>query len=154
MGAAVDTHPKGKGPRPDINITPLVDIVLVLLIIFMVITPQLEAGEPVEPPQVTNVDPSSKTKLDVLTLTYTRSGKYFVEKDALPDATAFEERLKQEHAKNAARRVMLKGDFRTEYGRMRDVFEVVQRVGFKGVSLIVSQKPGDPSDPAHVAGGE
>ena len=63
MGAAVEANPKGKkGARPDINITPLVDIVLVLLIIFMVVTPQLEAGEPGEPPHITNVDPSSKTK--------------------------------------------------------------------------------------------
>lgn len=154
MGAAVEAPGKKKGARPDINITPLVDIVLVLLIIFMVVTPQLEAGEPVEPPHITNVDPSSKTKLDVLTVTYTNSGKYFVEKDQLPDASAFEERLKQEFVKNGSRRIMLKGDYRTEYGRMRDVFGVVQKSGFKGVSLVVSQKPGsDPSDPAYVAGG-
>jgi len=156
MGAAVEANPKGKkGARPDINITPLVDIVLVLLIIFMVVTPQLEAGEPVEPPHITNVDPSSKTKIDVLTVTYTNSGKYFVEKDQLADSVAFEERLKQEYAKNGSRRIMLKGDYRTEYGRMRDVFQTVQKAGFKGVSLIVAQKAGsDPSDPAYVAGAE
>jgi biopolymer transport protein TolR len=153
MGVAVEAPGKKKGARPDINITPLVDIVLVLLIIFMVITPQLEAGESVEPPHVTNVDPSSKSKLDVLTLTYTSSGKYFVEKDQLAGADAFAQRLEAEYAKNAARRVMLKGDYRTEYGRMRDVFNVVQKAGFKGVSLVVAQKAGsDPSDPAYVAG--
>lgn len=161
MGAAVEADSgkgkKKKGATPDINITPLVDIVLVLLIIFMVVTPQLEAGENVEPPHITNVDPSSKSKIDVLTITYTNSGKYFIEKDQLADAASFEARLKQEFAKGPTRRVMLKGDYRTPYGQMREVFQTIAKAGFKGVSLIVAQKPGsDPSDPAFVAnaGGE
>jgi len=160
MGAAVETNSgtkKRRGPSPDINITPLVDIVLVLLIIFMVVTPQLEAGENVEPPHITNVDPSSKSKIDVLTITYTQTGKYFVEKDQLPDAAAFEARVKAEFARGGNRRVMLKGDYRTPYGRMREVFQTIAKAGFKGVSLIVAQKPGvGPSDPAYVAnaGGE
>ncbi len=159
MGAAVEaTSGKGKkkGATPDINITPLVDIVLVLLIIFMVVTPQLEAGESVEPPHIQNVDPSSKSKIDVLTITYTNTGKYFIEKDHIPDAATFEARLKQEFAKGPTRRVMLKGDYRTPYGQMREVFQTIAKAGFKGVSLIVAQKPGDVSDPAYVAnaGGE
>jgi biopolymer transport protein ExbD/biopolymer transport protein TolR len=161
MGASVDTDSgkgkrRGRGAKPDINITPLVDIVLVLLIIFMVVTPQLEAGEPVEPPHITNVDPSSKTKIDVLTVTYTQSGKFFLEKEQIPDAAAFEARMKAEFARGGARRVMLKGDYRTPYGQMREVFQTIAKAGFKGVSLIVAQKPGDSSDPAYVAnaGGE
>jgi biopolymer transport protein TolR len=136
-----------KGPSPDINITPLVDIVLVLLIIFMVITPQLEAGESVDPPHIDNVDPSSKSKIDAMMLTFTKSGKYFVEKEQLPSAEAFEARLKQEFAKAPTRRVMLKGDHATPYGKMREVFGVVQRAGFRGVALVVAQNPG-------AAGGE
>ena len=144
MGVAIDTggKKKRKGPSPDINITPLVDIVLVLLIIFMVVTPQLEAGESVDPPQIQNVDPSNKTKIDVLMLTYTKSGKFFVEKEQLPDQNAFEARLKQEFAKAPNRRVMLKGDHATPYGKMREVFGNVQRAGFRGVALVVAQKPG------------
>lgn len=153
MGVSVETgKKKRKGPTPDINITPLVDIVLVLLIIFMVVTPQLEAGESVDPPHLQNVDPSSKTKIDVLMLTYTKSGRYFVEKEQLPDAAAFEARLKQEFARSPNRRVMLKGDHATPYGKMREVFGVVQRAGFRGVALVVAQKSGDPN--AAVTGGE
>lgn len=158
MGAAVEANTKGKkrkGATPDINITPLVDIVLVLLIIFMVVTPQLEAGESVDPPHINNVDPSSKTKIDVMMLTFTKSGKYFVEKEQLPDAAAFEARLKQEYLKSPNRRVMLKGDYKTEYGKMREVFGVVQRAGFRGVALVVAQKAGDVTgDPSYVPGGE
>ncbi|MGZ3420493.1 MAG: ExbD/TolR family protein [Polyangiales bacterium] len=146
MGAAVEASPKGgkkSGAKPDINITPLVDVVLVLLIIFMVVTPQLEAGESVELPSILNVDPKSKNKMDTLTVTYTLSGKYFIEKDGFADVAVFEKRLKEEHDKNPNRRVMLKGDERQTYGKMRDVFALISRCGFQGVSLMVAQKGGE-----------
>ena len=54
-------------PRPEMNVTPLVDVVLVLLIIFMVITPQMEAGASVTIPGISNVDAESKTKLEPIT---------------------------------------------------------------------------------------
>jgi biopolymer transport protein ExbD/biopolymer transport protein TolR len=120
----------------------MVDVVLVLLIIFMVVTPQLEAGEPVEMPSIKNVDPKSKAKMDTLTVTYTLTGKYFIEKDGFTDAAAFEARLRKEHDANPNRRVMLKGDERQTYAKMRDVFAIVSRVGFQGVSLLVNQKKG------------
>jgi biopolymer transport protein ExbD/biopolymer transport protein TolR len=143
MGVSVG-EPKGKkGARPDINITPLVDVVLVLLIIFMVVTPQLEAGESVELPSILNVDPKSKNKMDTLTVTYTLSGKYFVEKDPFADVSALEARLKQEHERNPARRVILKGDERQTFAKMRDLFALISRCGFQGVSLMVSQKGGE-----------
>ena len=139
MGAAVEANPKGKkrGQKPEINITPLVDVVLVLLIIFMVVTPQLEAGENVELPNIQNPDAKQKSKMDVLTLTYTLSGKYFIEKDQYPNVDAFKARLQQEHAARPERRVMLKGDARQEYSKMRDVFALCQSIGFTGVSLVV-----------------
>jgi biopolymer transport protein ExbD/biopolymer transport protein TolR len=134
---------KKRGAKPDINITPLVDVVLVLLIIFMVVTPQLEAGESVELPSILNVDPKSKNRMDTLTVTYTLSGRYFIEKDAFTDVAAFEKRLREEHDKSPNRRVMLKGDERQTYGKMRDVFALISRCGFTGVSLVVAQKGGE-----------
>ena len=64
--------------RPEINVTPLVDVVLVLLIIFMVIAPQLESGDRVELPAIAN--PDKTAKLDALTLTVTASERYLLEK--------------------------------------------------------------------------
>jgi biopolymer transport protein TolR len=145
MGASVDIDPKRKkkGVAPDINITPLVDVVLVLLIIFMVVTPQLEAGESVELPTIHNVDSKSKSKIDPLTLTFTLTGKYFIEKDQVPDAAAFRARLVAEHDVNPSRRIILKGDSRQDFGKMREVFALVRSTGFSGVSLMVGERSKD-----------
>ncbi len=48
MGMAVETGKPGKGPKPSINVTPLVDVVLVLLIIFMLIIPNMQDDKPIE----------------------------------------------------------------------------------------------------------
>jgi biopolymer transport protein ExbD/biopolymer transport protein TolR len=156
MGATVEASSKGgkkKGPAPDINITPLVDIVLVLLIIFMVVTPQLEAGENVEMPSIHNVDAKSKSKLDPITITYTLSGRYFIEKDPIADADALKQRLEREHAVNPNRRLILKGDSRQQFVKMREVFALLAKSGFQGVSLMVGERPKDgPHGAAWVEG--
>jgi biopolymer transport protein TolR len=142
MAAQIERAASGKrrkGVAPDINITPLVDVVLVLLIIFMVVTPQLEAGEAVELPVIGNPDPKVKSKLDPITLTYTLSGKYFLEKDQL-DEPSLRERLVNEHQTHPDRRLVLKGDRSIPYGRMRELFATCKDVGFPGVSLVVGEK--------------
>ena len=130
-----------KGARPDINITPLVDVVLVLLIIFMVVTPQLEAGEAVEVPTASHPDAEQKSKLDPISLTMTASGKLFIEQEVI-DVAALRARLDQEHEKAPDRRIMLKGDRAVPFGTMRALFATCKDAGFKGVSLVVGEKKG------------
>ncbi|MCK6589929.1 MAG: biopolymer transporter ExbD [Polyangiaceae bacterium] len=139
MGATA-TSGSAKQPEPDINITPLVDVVLVLLIIFMVIAPELEHGERVELPAVVQADEKSKSKLDPITLTMTARGSLFYEKEPMADLGALEAKLIEIHAAEPDRRVVLKGDASVPYAKMRDAFAVCQRVGFSGVALSVSQK--------------
>ena len=57
--------------KPDINVTPLVDVVLVLLIIFMVIIPQMQAGANVDPPGARNPDKTNDVKNPPITLSVT-----------------------------------------------------------------------------------
>lgn len=123
--------------HPEINVTPLVDVVLVLLIIFMVIAPQLEAGEPVELPAALHVD--EKSDLDVVTLTLTPSGRSLIERDAVAE-DELEARLKAEHEKTPEAQLVLKADHGVTYGRARKVFELAREVGFPGVSLTVDEK--------------
>ncbi len=139
MGARVKSGSSKKQPEPDINITPLVDVVLVLLIIFMVIAPELEHGERVELPTVIQPDETGKG-LDPITVTMTTRGSLFIEKEVLPDLAALEARLKAMHETEPERRVVLKGDASVQYARMRDTFAACQRAGYKGVALSVSQK--------------
>ena len=69
-----------RGVKSDINVTPLVDVVLVLLIIFMVIAPALEHGERVELPSIMEPDQVQKGKLDPVTVTVGRGGSVYLEK--------------------------------------------------------------------------
>jgi biopolymer transport protein TolR len=113
----------------------------VLLIIFMVVTPQLEAGEHVELPVVTNPDPRAKSKLDPVTVTYTLSGRFLLEKEALSEETLLA-RLRAIHDATPDRRLLLKGDRGLKFGAMRALFQSCKAMGFVGVSLVVGEKTG------------
>lgn len=132
-------HRPGGGPTPEINVTPLVDVVLVLLIIFMVIAPQLEGGQRVEVPGIFNPDPKIKGSLEPVTVSINAAGEFFVDKTPVSLAD-LERTLREKHAADPKQRVMLKGDKALTYGPMRDLFRRCQEVGFPGVSLVVSDR--------------
>jgi biopolymer transport protein TolR len=140
MGARAGTGSAKKLPEPEINITPLVDVVLVLLIIFMVVAPELEHGERVELPSVFRPDATAKGKLDPITVTVTAKGSLFLEKQPLASLDALEAELEALRAKEPERRVVVKGDATVKYATMRDAFAMCQKIGFAGVSLSVSQR--------------
>ncbi|WP_437520979.1 biopolymer transporter ExbD [Sorangium sp. So ce726] len=147
MGVRVESSRSGRQPppEPEINVTPLVDVVLVLLIIFMVIAPQMEHGERVELPAVFQPDPKSKSKLDPIYVTITGAGTVFLEKEAVADLGSLGERLRAIRAAEPERRVVIKGDSSVKYGRVREAFALCQEVGFAGISLQVSQRGGGAS---------
>ncbi len=130
---------------PDINVTPLVDVVLVLLIIFMVIVPALQHGEHVDLPSILLPDKTPKGKLEPITVTVGKTGNLYLEK-APTTLSALPSQLAEAHAQKPDRRVVLKGDGALDYAKVRDVFAVVQNAGFNGVSLQVNRKPGGEAD--------
>jgi biopolymer transport protein ExbD/biopolymer transport protein TolR len=140
---------RGTGPTPEINVTPLVDVVLVLLIIFMVIAPQLEGGLRVEVPGVFHPDPKLKGSLEPLTVTVNGEGAVFIDKSPVT-AAELETTLRDRRAADPRQRVLLKGDQTLRYEVMRDLFALCQRLGFPGVSLVVSDRArrGDDGDDA------
>src|SRR5829696_753620 len=141
MGASAPTTGSRRPQlEPEMNVTPLVDVVLVLLIIFMVIAPQMEHGQRVELPGVFQPDPKSKSKLDPITVTMAASGSLFLEKEPVTDLAALRERLTTIHGTEPERRVVIKGDSSLAYGKMREAFATCQDIGFAGVSLMVSQR--------------
>ena len=146
IAIAASSKRRREDSTPDINVTPLVDVVLVLLIIFMVIAPALEHGERVELPGILMPDKNQKSKLDPVTVTVAQSGKIYIEKEAV-EASALEARLGAIHAAEPDRRVVLKGDSAVDYQKVRYLFTTVQNAGFSGVSLMVSKKgPADGSE--------
>jgi biopolymer transport protein ExbD len=125
--------------RPDINVTPLVDVVLVLLIIFMVVTPQFEAGAPVDLPPVENPDAAAEGQMSPIVVSVTSRGVLFVEREplALDDLRA---RLREVRDLDPERAVLLKGDRAARFDDVRPVLEVVQDLGFPGASLQVGER--------------
>ena len=126
---------RGSPAKPEINITPLVDVVLVLLIIFMVVAPQMEAGAAVTLPSISNPDQGNGA-LEPTTVTMTKDGQLFFEKDPLAE-DALVQKLQAIHAAKPQSRVVLKADVALDYGKVRAMFKRCQEIGFPGASLQV-----------------
>ena len=132
-------------PRPVMNVTPLVDIVLVLLIIFMVVIPAMEKGAQIDLPSIFNVDEEARSRTDPFTLSLDASGSMYLETEQL-EAETFEERLREANANEPARRLILRADSNVRYAAARGLFAIAQRIGFPGISLRVSQRGDRPED--------
>jgi biopolymer transport protein TolR len=126
------------GPRSEINVTPLVDVCLVLLIIFMVIVPQMAAGANVNVPGARNFD-KVESKDEPLTLSVTQSGSYYLEKSALAPERIIAE-LKRFRKLDPHRRIRIKADKSVPYGYVRAAYKACQEVGFPGAGLQVGDK--------------
>ena len=138
---AAELPPRKRTARvqPDINITPLVDVVLVLLIIFMVVAPQMDQDIPVELPGIFNPDPDTEGARAPLMLSLTRSGKFYVESNAY-DFDGAVNALREIQAVQPNRRLALRADAGLPYSQVRDVFFDLQDAGFPGVSLMINHK--------------
>ncbi len=129
------------GMKAEINVTPLVDVVLVLLIIFMVVTPMMQRGKNVTLPQATHV--TEDKKADPLILSVTPDKKTFVETEHYADASALQARLAKELREQPSRRLLLKADQTLSYGDVRKVMELARGAGARGVAIGVV-KPEHP----------
>ncbi len=127
-----------RGMKADINVTPLVDVVLVLLIIFMVVTPMLQRGKAVELPKASNTDAENK-QVDPLVLSITPDGAVWVESKSVASKD-LESTLAQELRANPARKILLKGDASLTVGDVRATMDVVKRSGAKSVALGVREQ--------------
>ena len=128
-----------KRVAPDINITPLVDVVLVLLIIFMVVAPQMEQDIPITLPGIFNPDPDAEGARAPTMLSLTRDGQLYIESRAY-DVEAALAALSDLHAADPNHRLALRADAELRYADVRDVFFRIQEIGFPGLSLMVSHK--------------
>jgi biopolymer transport protein TolR len=139
-------------PRPDMNVTPLVDVVLVLLIIFMVVAPQLEKDVQVDLPGIFNPDPEVEGNVDPLKVSVAKAGEFHIDERTLDldGAIAY---LSDAHAAEPMRRLVLRGDARLKYGDVRQFMARAQEVGFPGLNFMVSEKhkPASGQEGGHAA---
>ena len=138
--------------QPDMNVTPLVDVVLVLLIIFMVLAPRMDQDVQVDLPGIFNPDPDVKGVMDPLKVTIAKAGEYHIN-DQQYDLDGVIEYLSAEHALDPYRRLVLRADARLTYGDVRAILARSQEVGFPGTSLLVGERHRSDQPPTHHADG-
>ena len=126
----------GKGVRSDINVTPLVDVVLVLLIIFMVITPLLQRGKAVQLPKARLI--SELKQGDPILLSVTPDGRTWVDKKQV-EKKDLSDALVAEMAAMPGSPIVIKGDKDIDYKMMREIILEVSKTRVIGVSLAATE---------------
>ena len=122
-----------QGAINEINMTPFIDVVLVLLIVFMVAAPMMTVGVPLDLPQSKAGPLNSDTK--PVTLSIRQTGQVFLGEDELSDDTIVP-RLTDTAKSGFEERVFVRGDKRVDYGRVAQVMAIVTGGGFKKVALV------------------
>ncbi|HUM10448.1 MAG TPA: biopolymer transporter ExbD [Myxococcaceae bacterium] len=131
----------GKGGiKSDINVTPLVDVVLVLLIIFMVVTPMLQRGKDVKLPSATKQKHDENAKdVDPMIVSVTADKRIWLEKDPVTDDT-LKQALGSKLAAEPWKPILVKGDQSLVFGDVRRVLKDAQEAKAKSVKLGVEEK--------------
>ena len=122
----------------DINITPLVDVMLVLLIIFMITAPMLHQGIEVALPQA-DAEPLPMRVDDPLVLSVNRDGLVYVQDEPIHPSQLME-RLQPLIAARGDETVFLKGDRELAYGVIMEVLEVLHEGGIQNVGMVTERK--------------
>ena len=122
--------------KSEINVTPLVDVVLVLLIIFMVVTPMIVSHN-VKVPETQKPGPPGPGTQKIIYLTET--GGLFFEEDPVVDEILFA-RLQELQQRKPDTRILLQADRKLSYNTVMDTLDLISRSGFNEVGLIAKPK--------------
>ena len=148
---------EGAKVNSNINVTPMVDVMLVLLIIFMVITPMLQKGVSVDLARTNNpVAMPDADKEDALLVAIQRDGAVFFGSDKIvPDQLT--NKMKERLANRTDKRVFIKADARARYGNVVEVVDNVRSAGVDQLGLLTEQRKqgsfATPTAPATTGGG-
>src|SRR3984885_12675901 len=137
-------------PLAEINVTPLVDVMLVLLIIFMVTAPLMTSGVSVDLPK-TSAQPLNSDS-EPLTVTIKADGSIFLQDQGV-DVSDLVSKLQAISQSNAERRIFVRGDKDLAYGRIMEVMGTITQGGFTKVALLAEQTvaPASSNAPAKPA---
>ncbi|MCH4022855.1 MAG: protein TolR [Acetobacter sp.] len=144
MGMSAGGGGRGKGPRrrarpqSEINVTPLVDVMLVLLIIFMVTSPMMTSGVNVDLPKSDAKPVNTDTK--PITVSIKADGSlYLGDNEVSPEQLI--DQLKAASANDPTHRIFVRGDAHIDYGQVMKVMGQITSGGFTHVALLAQQPP-------------
>ncbi|HVN75665.1 MAG TPA: biopolymer transporter ExbD [Thermoanaerobaculaceae bacterium] len=125
--------------KSEINVTPLVDVCLVLLIIFMVVTPLLQSGVPVLLPETSKPEKYPEGQKQVK-IAIQEDGKMFIGQDWVPSKAEMVRRMDEMLKADPQKEVVIKADRRLKYRDVREVMKALNDAGFSKVGLITTKK--------------
>lgn len=135
----------------EINVTPMVDIMLVLLIIFMVVTPLLQSGVSVALPKDMNNPEVDKAiiKESSVVISITADNMYYIGKDKIETIDLKEKVSKSMEKKKPEERIVyIKSDVGANYGSVVEVINTVRQAGIDQIGLVADKKKGGAAEPA------
>jgi biopolymer transport protein TolR len=147
----MDTGGSKAGPKSDINVTPLVDVMLVLLIIMMLVAPMLQKGVDVKLPLATNTSDKPENEQQTVLAVDARD-KFYVNSIEVPRAE-MADRVKIALEEKTERVVLIKGDTDASYRAIMAAMDDLRKAGIEDIGLITDPKV-DPNAPAQPVGGK
>src|ERR1700738_4126388 len=126
-------------PMSEINVTPLVDVMLVLLVVFMITAPLLTVGVPVDLPQTQA--PAINEPKEPTVITVNKDGAIFIQETTVPIDTLVA-KLQAVTGSNPDAVLYVRGDKDINYGRVLEVMSLVSSAGFRKVSLVAESLKG------------
>jgi biopolymer transport protein ExbD len=134
----------GGGVKAEPNVVPMIDVMLVLLIIFMVVTPAIAAGFTAEPPSGINLKSHPEADEDQV-LGIDKYGNYFLNKSQIPNEE-LGQRLQAIYSVRTIDQILyVKADKNLEYGRILEAMDIAAKNGVRMVGAISDQVPGTVS---------
>jgi len=151
---ALAKRDEGSKVTSDINVTPMVDVMLVLLIIFMVVTPMLQKGVSVDMARVNNPTPMEDAdKEDAVLVSVTKDNQVYLGSDRI-SVDALTGKVKDRLANAQNKRVYVKSDMRARYGWVVQVVDAVRSAGVDDLGLLTEQRKTTAPPPAPAAAGQ
>lgn len=139
-------RPQGSQPMADINMTPLIDVMLVLLVIFMLTAPLMTSSLKLDLPKA-DAPPPAQQAPQMLAIAITPDGALFIDDQPIApsDLTM---RAKDQAAKHPDTEVQLRADQTVSYGKVAELIGLLQTAGLNRIAFVTDAAPAAPTSPA------
>lgn len=143
----------GTGIKAEPNVTPMIDVMLVLLIIFMIIIPQISAGFTATPPEGANLKPHPEEDSDQV-LGIDKNGQYYLNRNQIPSDRLGDELNRIFSARTEDKILYVKADRELQYEKVLDALDIAAKSGVAVSGLITEQQQGTESIAETPTGGD